>query len=229
MIHATYSHRSWNPIIALAFWLCALSGYGTESSSTPAIAEIENLESQLSREPDNVDLLFRVGRAYYRKGAEGDKTAVEPARKKLEKALELDAKHALARVVLGSVYTLKARDAFLPNGKMKWARRGVETMDDAVASDPDSREVRWIRALNNFHMPSFMKREELVLKDLEWLWSHRRELDEKICPQQVASFYGRALAKEGHVREAREVWEEGLSFDPTSTEAAALQGFLSEE
>lgn len=229
MIHATYSLRSWGPMAALVLWLGVLVSDGTESSPPELKADIASLESQLSQEPDNVDLLFRVGRAYYRRGAEGDKTAVEPARKKLEKALELDAKHALARVVLGSVYTLKARDAFLPNGKMKWARRGVETMDDAVASDPDSREVRWIRALNNFHMPSFMKREELVLKDLEWLWSHRQEEDEKVCPQKVASFYGRALAKEGHVHEAREVWQEGLTFDPTSQEADALQGFLSEE
>lgn len=226
MIPVTFRHA----LLVGALTLVASFANPVHAASEPA-ASLEELERQLEAQPHSVELLFQVGRAYYRKGAEGDKSAVDQARKALEELLERDAQHALARVVLGSVYTLKARDAFLPNGKLKWARLGVDTMDEAVAKAPESHEVRWVRALNNFHMPAFMKREALVMEDLEWLWTHRDALGPSSHPSAalVSEFYGRALKKAGRATDARTVWEAGLELDPDPEIQSRLSQLLAQD
>lgn len=230
MIHAIFNraaHRSTLLLLASAY-LFQLAAHASESKPNRlSTAELAALKAQLDESPNDAALLFEIGDAYYKLGADGDKAAVDKACEFLERLLNTDPDHARALVTLGSVFTLKARDAALPPGKLKWARKGIETMDRAVAMDPDSFEVRWIRATNNFHMPKFMKRQNVALADLRWLWSQCQQEGSKALDtfkkQRVGRFLGMALEREGERAEAQRVWRAAKEWAPSSQEGAAIQ------
>src|SRR5262245_982778 len=131
---------------------------------------LAELQRQLSADPANTNLLFKVGDLCYDAGAEGDAKAVELAEKYFKRLLELAPNQPMPMALLGSTTTMKARDAFWPNVRMRYAKEGIRIMDAAVKLGPESPEVRFVRAENNFHMPKFLDREGVVRSDFDWLW-----------------------------------------------------------
>ena len=55
-------------------------------------------------------------------------------------------------VYLGSAYTLASRDAFIGPGKLRYLMAGRDCMDRAVTIRPTDPNVRFIRAINNYHL-----------------------------------------------------------------------------
>ena len=72
------------------------------------------LEDQLKQNPDQPELLLKLGRIYHDSGARGDEEAVKKAVGYLEKLLELSPNLPEARCWYGSVLTMKARDVWFP-------------------------------------------------------------------------------------------------------------------
>jgi hypothetical protein len=105
----------------------------------------------------------------YQRALAGDKSAVDRCIEKLEAALAADSKNQLARVYLGSAYTLRSRDLGFGPKKLQALRHGLALMDEAVAAEPDTPTVRLARALTTSALPAFFGRAAQSRKDFELL------------------------------------------------------------
>jgi hypothetical protein len=101
----------------------------------------------------------------YRRGLKGDADAVVQCIAKLEAVLAQEPQNQLARVYLGSAYTLRSRDLGFGPQKLKTLRRGVAVMDEAVAGAPNDPKVRLARALTTQSLPFFIGRAESSRRD----------------------------------------------------------------
>ncbi len=105
----------------------------------------------------------------YRRGLAGEKAAVVECIDKLEAVLKTDKGNQLARVYLGSAYTLRSRDLGFGPKKLETLNHGIALMDEAVSSAPDDVKVRLARALTTQSLPFFSRRAASSRKDFEML------------------------------------------------------------
>ena len=184
------------------------------------------LQSRLQSDPTNTLILFQLGDLCHNEGANNDEKAVILAQGYFKRLLALDPNHAMARVMYGSVLTMKARDALWPTTQHSYVKAGNREMDAAVKMAPQDAQVRFMRAVNNFHMPAIMGREEIVQEDLAWLWQQAQLADTKLNlgqKQTIALFYGQTLQKKNKLDEALQIWRAGLDLAPKSEDATPLR------
>lgn len=105
----------------------------------------------------------------YRRGLAGDKAAVEPCIAKLEAVLKKEPENQLARVYLGSAYTLRSRDLGFGPKKLRALKQGLAVMDEAVNRAPKEPKVRLARALTTSALPGIFGRGASSRKDFEML------------------------------------------------------------
>jgi tetratricopeptide (TPR) repeat protein len=117
-----------------------------------------------------MDVLF-LSMQYYpntnQGGNQEDKSAVKKAEQYLERLLLLEPRNSMAMVYLGSVLTMRARNAFFPWDKMDFMKKGMIRMDKAVALAPDNNEVRLIRGINSTQLPGMFNRLSTALEDFK--------------------------------------------------------------
>jgi tetratricopeptide (TPR) repeat protein len=195
--------------------------------ATEAFADrLAVLQNRLQSDPTNTLILFQLGDLCHDKGANNDEKAVILAEGYFKRLLAIDPNHAMARVLYGSVLTMKARDTLWPTTQLSYVKAGNRQMDAAVKLAPEDAQVRFARAVNNFHMPAIMGREEIVQEDLAWLWHQAQVADTKLNvgqKQTVALCYGQTLQKKNKLDEALQVWRAGLALAPKSEDAVPLK------
>lgn len=156
----------------------------------------------------------------------GDKVATRELIMLLESSCQNHPHNHLLRAYLGSAYTLASRDAFPGPAKLRYLKDGLKTMDAAVEAAPGQPAVRFIRAVNNFHLPSFVNRRDNARKDFEILVGQLREGDHGLSPatrQAIFYYAGLAFKQTRQARAAREAWEKGLAIQPASETATKIQ------
>jgi len=149
----------------------------------------------------------------YRRGLEGDKTAVEQCIGALESALQEEPGNQLARVYLGSAYTLRSRDMGFGPTKLRVLKQGAAVMNEAVAAAPDNPKVRLARALTTSALPGILGYAAESRKDFEQLAEIAQRAPEKFGRGDLQIvFYnaGEAAQKSGHRARATELWQEAL-------------------
>jgi tetratricopeptide (TPR) repeat protein len=169
------------------------------------------LESRLQSEPTNTLILFQLGDLCHDEGANNDAKAVILADGYFKRLLVIDPDHAMARVMHGSVLTMKARDELWPITQLKYVKAGNREMDAAVT---------------NFHMPDILNRGEIVQEDLAWLWQQALLPDTSLNvgqKQTIALYYGQTRQKKNQLDEALQIWRAGLALAPKSPGAARLK------
>jgi hypothetical protein len=187
--------------------------------------EEQKLLARMAAQGTNTATLFALGDLCHDAGVEGDETAVLRAESYLRQLLEIEPTNAPALALLGSVYTMKGRDAFWPPTQLRLAREGNKMMDRAVSLAPEDIRTRTIRALNNAHMPEFLGRGDLVRADLAWLWEKIEKEPASFttsAKQQVALHWGLRLKRMHQRDDARRVWEQGRRFAPESEVASEI-------
>ena len=203
-------------------WLWPIGTLGAASFAE----QLAILEAQLKSDPTNTVLLFKAGDLCHDEGARDNAKAVVLAEKYLGRLLALDEKHAMGMALLGSVLTMRARDAFWPNTRLDYVKRGLKAMDAAVKLAPDDAEVRLVRALNNAKMPNFLNRDEIARNDFEWIWEKVQGQPEKYrndLKQNAALHYGLSLHKNKRLEEAKQVWKKGVEIEPSSDLAGEIR------
>ena len=198
----------------------------TASAAETFAGRLGTLQSRLQSDPTNTLILFQLGDLCHREGANNDEKAVVLAEGYFRRLLGIDPNHAMARVLYGSVLTMKARDALWPLTQLNYVKAGNREMDAAVTMAPEDAQVRFARAVNNFHMPEIMGREEIVQEDLAWLWQQAQMADTELKvgqKQRIALYYGQTLQKKNRLNEALPIWRAGLAIAPRSQDAAPLK------
>jgi len=213
--------KKWFPVFVLVNWSLV-----TASAAETFAERLAALQSRLESDPTNTLILFQLGDLCYHEGANKNEKAVILAEDYFKRLLVLDTNHAMARVRYGSVLTMKARDAFAPMTRLKYVKAGNQEMDAAVRIAPNDEQVRFARAVNNFHMPGIMGREGIVREDLAWLWQQAQLADTKLNvgqKQTIALYQGQILQKKKKLGEAIQIWRAGLALAPESQDAALLK------
>ena len=213
--------KRWFVVFVLVIWSLV-----TASAAETFADRLAALQSRLQSDPTNTLILFQLGDLCHDEGANNDEKAVILAEGYFKRLLAIDPNHAMARVLYGSVLTMKARDALWPLTQLNYVKAGNREMDAAVKLAPEDAQVRFARAVNNFHMPDIMDREEIVQEDLAWLWEQAQLADTKLKvgqKQTVALYYGETLKRKNKLDEAIQIWRAGLALAPKSQDAAPLQ------
>ncbi len=207
---------------------CCSQDCPAATTSAPLTAEKRLLE-EMAATTTNTTRLFQLADVCHDAGAGGDKKAVERADAYLRQLLALEPSNAPAVALLGSIYTMKGRDAFWPNVQLRLVHEGNTFMDQAVRLDPESHRVRLIRAFNNVHMPDFLGRAESVRADLAWLAEKsgkdpgRFSIGER---QELALHLGRQFKHQHRNDEARRTWVAGRDLAPGSHFATEIDSEL---
>ena len=121
----------------------------------PRIAVIILVGFALGRLAANPPSRERIAQLY-ENGLVGDREAVEECITALETALRANPDNQLARVYLGSSYTLRSRDLGFGPKKLAALREGVATMNAAVKAAPEDAKIRLVRALTLHALPGFL-------------------------------------------------------------------------
>lgn len=213
--------KRWFDVFVLVIWSLV-----TASAAETFADRLAALQNRLQSDPTNTLILFQLGDLCHDQGANNDEKAVILAEGYFKRLLAIDPNHAMARVMYGSVLTMKARDALWPITQLNYVKAGNREMDAAVKIAPKDAQVRFARAVNNFHMPDIMDREEIVQEDLAWLWQQAQLADTTLKvgqKQRIALYCGQTLQKKNKLDEALQIWRAGLALAPKSQDAAPLK------
>jgi tetratricopeptide (TPR) repeat protein len=156
----------------------------------------------------------------YRRGLMGDKEAVEQCIAKLEEGLRVEPKNELARVYLGSAYTLRSRDLGFGPKKLQTLRQGLRVMDEAVANAPNDPAVRLGRALTTQALPGLFGRAEQSRNDFLQLAEMAKTTPGKFTASDLQIVYynaGLAAKASGNAMRAQELWRDGLRHGSDAT------------
>ena len=149
----------------------------------------------------------------YRRALLGDKAAVEQTIARLEEALRTEPKNEVARVYLGSAYTLRSRDLGFGPKKLQALREGLRVMDEAVANAPNDPKVRLGRALTTQALPGLFGRAAESRSDFLKLAEMAKTAPGKFSAADLQIVYynaGLAAKANGDTTRAQDLWREAL-------------------
>jgi len=121
----------------------------------------------------------------------------------------------LARVYLGSAYTLRSRDLGFGKAKLEALRKGTALMDAAAAAAPQDARVQLARAVTNQALPVFLGRRGAARAQLDELIVQVEKNPEKLSPTNRQLLYlnaGQAARRAGEKARAMELWQRGLTI-----------------
>jgi hypothetical protein len=106
------------------------------------------------------DSLLTKARLLYYDGLK-DKAQIEPAIELFAQIGQRQARlQGRAQTYIGSLTAIKAKHAFWPHQKWKWAKRGLHLMDAGLAQNPTDIESLFIHAMTCYYLPKFFGRSD---------------------------------------------------------------------
>jgi hypothetical protein len=162
----------------------------------------------------------------------GDKQQTNLLATDLETLVKTHPEDKLLLAYLGSVYTLKSRDAFPGPGKLHYLKEGLKTLDTAVEAEPEAIPPRFIRAVNNYSLPGFCMRRDTARSDFKKLLGQIEQpgMEKKLnaeTRQAIYYFAGLSYKQTREPDQARDAWERGWNLAPTSALAILIKTQLS--
>ena len=151
----------------------------------------------------------------YARGLAGDRQAVTDCIAALEKLLAAQPNDQVARVYLGSAYTLRSRDLSIGPAKLTALRKGIALMDEAAAAASDDARVQLTRAVTNEALPTFLGRRKVARQQLDQLVALVERDPAKLKPADQQLLYlnaGEAAKRAGDKERARELWRRGAAL-----------------
>ena len=152
----------------------------------------------------------------YARGLTGDKQAVIDCIATLEQMLTTAPENQLARVYLGSAYTLRSRDLGFGKAKLDALRKGLALMDAAAAAALENANVQLTRAVTNEALPIFLGRRSVAREQLNDLVAQVEKNPTKLKPADRQLLYlnaGEAAKHAGGKGRATELWQRGLTIN----------------
>src|SRR5262245_43576516 len=158
----------------------------------------------------------------YARGLAGKKQAVIDCIAALESKLAAQPGDQLARVYLGSAWTLRSRDLSFGPGKLAALRKGIALMDEAAAAAPNDSKVLLLRAVTNEALPGFLGRGKIARQQLDQLLVIVEKNPQELALADRQLLYlnaGKAAQRSGDKGRATDLWQRGLAIaaDPGLT------------
>jgi hypothetical protein len=167
----------------------------------------------------------------YARGLAGNEKAVIDCIAALEARLTTQPDDQLARVYLGSAWTLRSRDLSISPGKLSALRKGIALMDEAAAAAPNDAKVLLLRAVTEEALPVFLGRRKAAREQLNELVALLEKDPLKLPPADQQLLYlnaGEAAQRAGEKARARALWERGLAIAADAKLKAEIRTALEE-
>lgn len=163
-------------------------------------------------------------RDLYYQGIYGDKDAGEKADDLFAKLHRDSPDHPLISVYFGSLRLLEAQHTWALWKKNSLSKEGIQLMDEAVKKDPESLEVRFVRAATERSLPSFFGRKEQAASDLQFIVQRAAPAAQKgeFEPRLAAAsffYYGEWCRELSRLPEAKRAWRMAVNIAPESNGA----------
>jgi tetratricopeptide (TPR) repeat protein len=167
---------------------------------------------------------FNKARTLYYRGSDGDKTAYEQAAKLFDALHARNPTDPRIEVYTGSLRLWEAAHTWALWKKNTLSKEGIAMIDSAVEADPQSLEVRFVRAVTDYSLPSFFHRRKQSDQDFTRLAAHApiAASDGKLEPRLAAAslyFHGLFLRESSQDEAAKDAWREAISVAPDSRAA----------
>jgi hypothetical protein len=165
----------------------------------------------------------------YARGLAGEKQAVIDCITALEATLARTPDDQLARVYLGSAWTLRSRDLPIGPAKLSALRRGISLMDEAAKAAPNDARVLLTRAVTNEALPGFFGRRKVARQQLEALVRQIEQEPAKLSAADRQLLYlnaGEAAHRAGAEERAKELWQRGLTINADPKLSAEIRSAL---
>jgi hypothetical protein len=166
---------------------------------------------------------------HHTQSEQGDKKATLSLIEKLESLLLSHPENQLYKAYLGSAYTLRSRDIGFGPSAYSHLKKGLKTMDEAVAADPHKPSVRFIRAINNFHLPVFVNRRDNAREDFEYLLKQLEKKPGQLSPtteQAICYYAGVAFLQLYRKEEAKKTFLKAAAYNADSQLNQKIQAEL---
>ena len=153
--------------------------------------------------------------------------AYRAAESTFERAVQLDARDAIARLYLGLVRMelsgwFARKGSFGPSGDL--TTKATADLDAAVALGPNNLQVRMSRGASYAEFPSFLNKGALAREDLEAVVHHSEFAAQSPDMRSRAHYVlGRVYASGGESEKARASWKSAVEASPQSREGQAAQ------
>ena len=172
----------------------------------------------------------RAKELYYQ-GVDGDKAATKESTRLLEALAAQKPEDAVTAAYLASNRLLESGRTFALWNKNRLAKEGIGGLDRAVSMAPGNVEVRFIRAVSTWDLPSFFRRQQQSEDDLAWLASRVRPAAEagRLERELAATalyYHGLALERRGDKTAATTVWKTTVDFSPSTKAGMAAASKL---
>ncbi|PST84389.1 hypothetical protein C7T94_06675 [Pedobacter yulinensis] len=113
-------------------------------------------------------------------------------------------KDPLTRGYLASLEALKAKHAWNPYNKVKFANRSAKTMAEAIRSDPGNLELRFMRFSIQHYMPAFLGLSKDLDTDRREILKHYRERSFSKVDKELVRNIARFMIESGRCTGAEE-------------------------
>ncbi|MBC8165350.1 MAG: hypothetical protein H7Y20_05695 [Bryobacteraceae bacterium] len=168
-------------------------------------------------------------RDLYLKGVDGDRNATRQSSEIFRSLAKQRPHDPVIAAYLGSNDLLDSGRTLAVWKKGKLAKDGLTALDNAVASDPNSIEIRFVRAISTYHLPAFFKREQQCESDLAAIAPKVGEavvtgsLDKRLGAAALF-YYGLIRERKGDRKGAERAWRgAALTFPDTPAGAEAAR------
>ena len=190
--------------IVIAFYaliLCVSTVFAQEKP-------VELLDANL---PPELEEVITKAVLLHREGVKGNKDAVEEAVELLE-GIDGDMP-PISIGFLGSLYTLKGRDAKNVVNAMRFTNRGIGLIDEAVDLQPDGYSLRMLRAINNIEIPAMFGRKDIAIADMKFIAEKYKDEDHSRSLDTFKDVLGHLIkhAKDTEAADDQKRWEDMLA------------------
>ncbi len=152
---------------------------------------------------------------------DGTKEEVEKTEELIRAKIAAHPDQPIYEVYLGSLLTIKSGKAFPGPSKLRYLKEGVLMMDAAVEKSGGDPAVRFVRAVNNYMLPTFVRRRDEARADFMILIGQLAdpkvsEIFDEQTRQAICYFAGMSFKQEKERERAKEAWELGLAINRDS-------------
>jgi hypothetical protein len=167
---------------------------------------------------------WQRARTLYYEGIAGNDGAIASAARLFTEMYREDANAPMIQVYYGSLRLLEASRTWALWKKNSLCKEGIRLMDQAVLAQPESLEIRFVRAATTYHLPAFFHRKEKAREDFAYLAhravsaAHEGRLEPRLAAASLY-FNGELLNEAGCQECAIANWTRAISVAPNSPAA----------
>lgn len=158
----------------------------------------------------------------HKEGNDGNVAAVHEANQLLEQLRHDHPGQPLADAYHGAVMNLIARYSSNPLVRLKWSKRGLKLLDEAVAADPNHPKIRLLRGKVAYAVPEkHFHRTATAIQDYTFLIDHSMRVNGALKEEDSKVIYelGEAYHRIGRNQDAAGCWRK-LENDPVYSQIA---------